>query len=109
MPRFNVPEISIERLKDIDIPTFEECLNKFIEQEGRNRDIYIICEIAKLYMENLEKKRCCGTCKRYAEFEGVCCNGDSKHRADFRCLDDTCPKWAEREDKEYDCFKIHNH
>lgn len=35
----------------------------------------------------------CCTCKWYAEFEGVCCNGDSEHRADFRCLDDTCNKW----------------
>ena len=28
-------------------------------------------------------KYCC-TCKWYAESEGVCCNGDSEHRADFR-------------------------
>lgn len=39
-------------------------------------------------------KYCC-TCKWYAESEGVCCNGDSEHRADFRCLDDTCEKWEE--------------
>lgn len=30
-----------------------------------------------------EKKYCC-TCKWYAEFEGVCCNGDSEYRGDFR-------------------------
>lgn len=29
------------------------------------------------------KERNCGNCKWYAEYEGVCCNGDSEHRADF--------------------------
>ena len=37
----------------------------------------------------------CRTCKWYAESEGVCCNGDSEHRADFRYSDDTCEKWEE--------------
>lgn len=43
--------------------------------------------------------KCCETCAWYAEFEGVCCNGDSEYRADFRCLDDTCSFWTSREDK----------
>lgn len=25
-----------------------------------------------------------------AAFDGVCCNGDSKHRADFRLEDEAC-------------------
>ena len=29
----------------------------------------------------------------YATYEGVCCNGDSEHCADFRCLDDSCECW----------------
>lgn len=33
-----------------------------------------------------------------AESEGVCCNGDSEHCADFRGLDDTCEKWKENEE-----------
>ena len=45
--------------------------------------------------ETGNKQYCC-TCKWYAEFEGVCCNGDSKHRADFRCLDDWCSEWEEK-------------
>lgn len=40
----------------------------------------------------MEKDYCC-TCKWYALEEGVCCNGESKHRADFRCLDDSCECW----------------
>ena len=40
----------------------------------------------------------CSTCKWYAEFEGVCCNGNSEHCADFRRLDDTCEKWEEVEE-----------
>lgn len=27
--------------------------------------------------------------------EGVCCNGDSEHRADFRLEDETCEEWEE--------------
>ena len=25
----------------------------------------------------------CSTCRWYEDFQGVCCNGDSEHRADF--------------------------
>ena len=41
--------------------------------------------------------KCCGTCAWYAEFEGVCTNGESKFGAYFRCLDDTCPEWMSKE------------
>ena len=44
-----------------------------------------------------EKLYCC-TCKWYAEFDGVCCNADSKWTADFWCLDDSCPEWTSKED-----------
>jgi len=36
----------------------------------------------------------CSTCQWYDVETGVCCNGESEHRADFRCLDDTCEKWS---------------
>lgn len=39
----------------------------------------------------------CATCKWYADFEGVCCNGDSKMRADFTNPDDWCKRWEKRE------------
>lgn len=41
----------------------------------------------------MENKRYCCTCRWYAQFEGVCCNGEREHRADFRLLDDTCQRW----------------
>ena len=56
------------------------------------------CKYKIDYPESEDKKYCC-TCKWYAEFEGVCCCGDSEFRADFRCLDDTCQEWESREDK----------
>lgn len=40
----------------------------------------------------MEKDHCCA-CKWYALEEVVCCNGESEHRADFRCLDDSCEYW----------------
>ena len=36
--------------------------------------------------------------KWYHTDEGVCCNGYSEYRADFRTLDDTCEKWEEDEE-----------
>lgn len=39
-------------------------------------------------------KRICGTCQWYAKEYGVCCNGDSEHRADFTSSEDTCPEWG---------------
>lgn len=41
----------------------------------------------------MENKKHCSTCRWHEPFNGVCCNGDSEHRADFRLLDDTCEKW----------------
>ncbi len=40
----------------------------------------------------------CSTCRWYAEFEGVCCNGDSKWRADFMNPEDSCGCWEEKEE-----------
>ena len=49
-------------------------------------------------MNTKECKYCC-TCKWYALEEGVCCNGDSEYRADFRCLDDSCGCWEGMENE----------
>lgn len=38
----------------------------------------------------------CKNCKWYAEFEGVCCNGDSENRSDFVSEDDSCKEWEGR-------------
>lgn len=35
----------------------------------------------------------CDNCKWYAEFEGVCCNGNSEHCADFVNEDEPCEEW----------------
>ena len=42
----------------------------------------------------------CSTCRWYAEFEGVCCNGDSEWRADFRDADQSCNYWEEKHEAE---------
>lgn len=96
MPRFGVPVID-----DIDIMRenayrINDCIDKVAEREAHNQEIYIICEMAKLYLDSIKREKCCGTCTWYAEFEGVCTNGDSEYRADFRCLDDTCKEWEEK-------------
>lgn len=42
----------------------------------------------------------CSTCRWYAEFEGVCCNGDSEWRADFRSGDQSCKCWEGKHETE---------
>lgn len=44
-----------------------------------------------------EKAAVCGTCKWYEGFVGVCCNGESRHRADFRDPQESCEKWEYQE------------
>ena len=39
--------------------------------------------------------KCCATCAWYGPFQGVCCNGDSPHRADFMSADQSCEFWKE--------------
>ena len=65
---------------------------KFIQEELAEMKDRVMTE-----NESITKKYC-STCKYYAEYEGVCCNGDSEHCADFRRLDDTCEKWEENEE-----------
>ena len=56
-------------------------------------------EIAKKRIEEAQPKNC-GTCSFWEEFQGVCCNGDSEHRADFTDRDTTCDRWESGERKE---------
>lgn len=42
----------------------------------------------------------CATCDWYEDYQGVCFNGDSEWRADFRDDNDKCEKWEERNEDE---------
>lgn len=50
--------------------------------------------------EGLVVTNICSTCRWYAEFEGVCCNGDSPNRADFTEPEDGCECWEGRDEDE---------
>ena len=59
----------------------------------------------KLYFQKVTKKmkvwrasmtKRCATCRWYASFEGVCCNGASEYRADFTEPEDCCEEWEEK-------------
>ncbi len=41
--------------------------------------------------------KCCATCAWYEDFQGVCCNGDSPHCADFIEPDQRCREWERKE------------
>lgn len=51
--------------------------------------------VRKQWIMSCNKMNTCKTCRWYAAFDDVCCNGDSEHRADFRLEDETCEKWEE--------------
>lgn len=38
----------------------------------------------------------CKTCRWYAAFEGVCCNGGGEYRADFMDAESRCEEWEEQ-------------
>jgi hypothetical protein len=40
--------------------------------------------------------KCCATCAWYEDFQGVCCNGDSPHCADFTAPDQRCREWERK-------------
>lgn len=84
------------KIEDIhDLVNFESETYDGLEEEfHKSVDDYL--EFCKEVGKEPDKPKCCGTCDWYAEFEGVCCNGDSEYRADFRCLDDTCDCWTSR-------------
>ena len=44
--------------------------------------------------------KCCATCAWYEDYQGVCCNGDSEHRADFTEPEDGCECWEGRKKNE---------
>lgn len=51
-------------------------------------------------MFDMATKRNCGNCKWWAEFEGVCCNGDNKEKvADFTDRDYVCPQHTLKENR----------
>ncbi len=55
----------------------------------RNMGITITKDGLKEYKQKVK----CKNCKWYAEFEGVCCNGDSEYRADFTDKEFCCEEF----------------
>lgn len=60
----------------------------------------LVQEFRKQKLERLERRllltgheKTCKTCRLYEMFNGVCCNGESEHRADFMDADGSCEKW----------------
>lgn len=53
-----------------------------------------------LFLRGLYGERLLLYMQMYALEEGVCCNGDSEHCADFRCLNDSCECWEGVENEE---------
>lgn len=102
MPKYSIPptidDCALAQLRSYECKEISDAIDNVWKQNQNDLNIYIVCEMAKKYLGVMEEKKCCGTCKWYAEFEGVCCCADSEWTADFRCLDDNCLEWTSKED-----------
>ena len=102
MPKYSIPptidDYALAKLRSFECKEISDAIDNVWKQNENDLNIYIVCEMAKKYLDVMEEKKYCCTCKWYAEFEGVCCNADSKWTADFRCLDDSCPERTSKED-----------
>ena len=106
--RVHIPKYSIlpslegtdwQGIGDYELSVIKQLIDEIANQESHNTDIYIICEMAKLYLDTIKDKKCCRTCKWHDDFSWVCFNGESEKRADFTNNDDCCIEWESREDK----------
>lgn len=99
MPKYSIAptidDYALAQLRSFERKEISDAIDNVWKQNENDLNIYIVCEMAKKYLDVMEEKKYCCTCKWYAEFEGVCCNADSKWTADFRCLDDTCDCWMD--------------
>lgn len=46
----------------------------------------------------MELNKTCATCAWYEDYQGVCFNGGSEHRADFTDPEDGCECWEGRKE-----------
>lgn len=70
----------------------EKCAAECIYNRGDECPAALGCPGHEKTIKDDHKEYCC-TCRWYAVVEGVCCNGASNYRADFRSLDDSCEDW----------------
>ena len=71
-------------------------IDHIAEKETHNTDIYLICEMAKLYLDTIKEKKCCKNCKWHDDFSWVCFNGESEECAGVTNNDFVCDKWEEK-------------
>lgn len=98
-----VPGIEIElRVSDDLVQEYRECI---ADEAGEKYcctcgwgNAYIwgisMCGLPEMraLLQEYSDEHCC-TCKWYEKYNGVCCNGESDYRADFRDLNDSCEAW----------------
>lgn len=53
MPKFGIPVLDIDVMKKYAIQ-IRNSIDEFVKSDLHNKDIYIICEMAKLYLDSLK-------------------------------------------------------
>lgn len=97
MPRFSEPVIDYNIMR-VNHSLICDCIDKIAEREARDREIYIICEMAKLYLDSIKQEKCCATCAYHDDWTWVCFNPDSDDRADFTDETYVCDCWRKSDD-----------
>lgn len=102
MPRHSLPPTSDKfewsQFDVAEISGIKRMIDDIVEKEDHNRDIYLICEMAKLYLDTIKDKKCCKTCRWHDDFSWVCFNPESEKRADFTDNGYCCECWEEKKE-----------
>lgn len=56
MPQYTVPRLDSVDWKSVDVSALNEYIDFAVRREAANTDIYIICEMAKAFLESMEDK-----------------------------------------------------
>lgn len=93
------PIVCLALMEDKDGCTYVSPMS--IAEDGEINDVMDFCNFGGVVLPKFKeapmKPKCCSTCKWYEDFQGVCCNGDSEHRADFTDPEDGCEEWEEHD------------
>lgn len=103
MPKYSMPpalkESGLSELNLREMKIVADAIDDVWKKNENDLNIYIICEMAKKYLDLIAKdKKCCGPYAESAEFEGVCCNGLAESRGGFHDADYVCNCWEEKLD-----------
>lgn len=70
MPKYSIPptidDYALAQLRSFECKEISDAIDNVWKQNENDLNIYIVCEMAKKYLDVMEEKKYCCTCKWYA-------------------------------------------